>query len=687
MRIHLIPNSHIDPVWLWDQYEGIDEVLNTFRSACDRLDEYPELTFSASSARFYAWVLEHDPGLFERIYKFVAAGRWEIVGDWWVEADTNLSGGVGLHRQSEMGRDFLRSRFGSYSPVAFLPDTFGHPADLPKLLAESGFRYLIFCRPSESEKDDLPGNLFYWNYGRHRVLAYRLKHHYFQEDTTDEQRLARLADDEYAQQPVNAFLFGLGDHGGGPTIEEIECFRSYIDSSPRGHAGFSSCERFFAEAERAGHIPHYEGDLHMHAVGCYSVVREVKQLVRRGERALSQAERASMMLGERAPGLEESWRSLLFNQFHDILPGSMSPEAGRQAVNELGGVVHEAERETYGSLKQLSMRTPASVREGEFRVFNTLPHPITVPISIESFPYYRPGAAFRDSSGREVTIQEIPAESRCITRRWTFVDSLPARGCNSYHFDSTSVVERAVAGNFSPDEHPERADRVPWLDNVGMTLLVLDDSSDTWSHGAKGFNDVVGAFRREQCSIHSGPVAESRFSRWSFGGSECDIVFTRMTGLAGIYVDIRVRWVEKRRILKLELRPPNGVEAGLEMQGAVGMIIRNSDGRELPMHGWLRTIGKDGFTVVQDGVFACDATADAVRLTLVRSSLYGYDEKTKLSDADPVRHTDQGEHHFRLWFGAAPEDGVDDLNRHFEAFVERLFVIRETPRARSQSGS
>lgn len=61
MRLHLVPNSHIDPVWLSDKYEGIDEVLNTFRSASKRLEEFPKLTFSASSLLFYKWVMKYDP--------------------------------------------------------------------------------------------------------------------------------------------------------------------------------------------------------------------------------------------------------------------------------------------------------------------------------------------------------------------------------------------------------------------------------------------------------------------------------------------------------------------------------------------------------------------------------------------------------------------------------------------------
>ena len=148
MHIHMIPNSHLDPVWLWDKYEGIDEVLSTFRSACDRLEEFPDLTFTASSLQYYDWIKELDPDLFESIKFYVSHKRWEITGGWWIEPDTNLPTLRSFIKQSEFGKTFAQENFGVDIDVAYLPDTFGHPATLPKILTETGFKYLIFCNAS-----------------------------------------------------------------------------------------------------------------------------------------------------------------------------------------------------------------------------------------------------------------------------------------------------------------------------------------------------------------------------------------------------------------------------------------------------------------------------------------------------------------------------------------------------------
>jgi len=356
MRLHLVPNSHIDPVWLWDKREGIDEVLNTFRSACDRMDEFPSLTFAGSSLQFYEWVLRFDPALFKRIQHRVAEGRWEVVGSWWIEADSNLPRAVSFRQHARLARAFERRHFGDTSPVAYLPDSFGHPASLPKLLAETGFKYFLFCRPGAHEKADLPANLFYWEYAGRRVLAYRLKFHYAPFRPLDDEHLRPMLDDEeFRRQPVNAFFFGIGNHGGGPTIAEIEYYNRYLATHPPGDAGYSTCRRFFEEAEKSPGIPTYQGDLHMHAVGCYSVLRALKESERHTEDALERTARALRLVGRSTRGLNALWKPVLFNQFHDILPGSCTPQAEAEAREELGCVASTCRDLTYSALKSQSL--------------------------------------------------------------------------------------------------------------------------------------------------------------------------------------------------------------------------------------------------------------------------------------------------------------------------------------------
>src|SRR5512142_3440269 len=99
-KLHLIGNAHIDPVWLWQWQEGFHEVKATFRSALDRMQEYDDFIFTASSAAFYAWVEQSDPQMFAEIQQRVREGRWVLVGGWWVEPDCNIPGGESFARQA-----------------------------------------------------------------------------------------------------------------------------------------------------------------------------------------------------------------------------------------------------------------------------------------------------------------------------------------------------------------------------------------------------------------------------------------------------------------------------------------------------------------------------------------------------------------------------------------------------------
>jgi len=696
-RLHLVANSHIDPVWLWDKYEGIDEVLNTFRSACDRLDEYAGLSFTGSSLQFYEWVREYDPGLFERIQTRVAEGRWEVVGSWWVEPDSNLPTAASFRQHAQISRQFARAHFpGIKTEVAYLPDSFGHPATLPKMLNETGFRYFVFCRPGQHEKPDLPANLFWWEYAGHRVLAYRVKHHYLQpqpdgQEREDELR-RRLADPEFEAAGAHAFFFGMGDHGGGPTIREIDFYCRYMKERPAAEIVFSTCQRFFEEAALQPDIPSYAGDLHMHAVGCYSVMRDLKAGVRSAEHGLDLAGRALAMAGEDAGQLTPLWKRTLFNQFHDILPGSCSPAAADMARADLGGVDEAWRTTTYEALKRLAAAKPVQAAEGEFRVFNTLPFEVRMPLRIESFQYYREGAAFLDDEGREITIQEVLPSVRCSNRRWEFVDTLPAQGFRSYHFDREQepAQERAQSASFAPGEGLQTAHLC--VDGSGMRtatgaallaplrFLVLEDTSDTWGHGRRRYDEVIGAFELERAAVARGPVVERLYERWYYCRSTVEVVYSAYAELDMVYVDVVVNWAEDRKILKLELTPAACAGDTFDMEGAGGGITRARNGEEMPLHHWVQMRGSERtFTVLQDGAFACDCEAQRLRVNLVRSNLYGFHDPVKLVEADPQHLTDQGLHQFRLGlhFGEWTEA---QKQQQVAAFLEPGWVIREGQR-------
>jgi alpha-mannosidase len=710
MRVHLVPNSHIDPVWQWDKYEGIDEVLATFSSVCDRLNEYPDLTFSQTSLQFFAWVMEHNSALFERIQQYVNEGRWEITNGWWIESDSNLPLEASFHKHAEIGQAFAQKYFGVTVEVACLLDSFGHPATLPKILSETGFKYFVFCRPGEHEMSSLPQDLFNWEYEEHSILTYRLRHHYLQyagrmPPELNEDFLEKKIDDpEYRRRAVSCYYFGVGDHGGGPAKAEIEYYNRFMAKPENAGMGYSTAAKFFAEAAQLDDTPIYRGDLHMHAIGCYSVMRDVKQGVRQNEHLLLATERALEMSGTEAD-LESAWKSTLFTEFHDILPGSCSPLAEHQALADLGGAEVTTRDALYKALKPLSVKSPVKAPAGEFRVFNTLPVDIRRPITLQTW-VFNEAATVRDQDGNAIEIQEVLPNVRCAMRAWEFIDTLPAQGMKSYWFDADTPAERPSAADVcftALDEDARLSTPQVELLRDGTILLkdvvdadkrmleapikfqVLADKTDTWGHDTRVYDDIIDSFQLDSVSVMDGPVSKKLYHRMSWNHSNIDAIYSIYDELGEVYLDLTVTWAEPHHMLKMEMQPLRCRYPDFTMDAPGGPVVRRADGGEMPLHHWVLVPDasppvfhdpRRHFGLVQDGAFACDCETGRLRITLVRSNIYCH-HGCPLPPLDPQTYTDLGRHHFRFCLISDPELTVEDLSARTAAFMEPCTMVRE----------
>ena len=159
--IKLIGNAHLDPIWLWRWQEGCGEVLQTFRSALDRLKEYKDFVFTCSSAAYYQWVEEIDPEMFEEIKAMVKKGRWVPVNGWWVQPDCNMPSGESFARQALYSQLYYYEKFGITCKTGYNVDSFGHNAMMPQILKKSGMDHYVYMRPMEWEKS-MKDNVFTW---------------------------------------------------------------------------------------------------------------------------------------------------------------------------------------------------------------------------------------------------------------------------------------------------------------------------------------------------------------------------------------------------------------------------------------------------------------------------------------------------------------------------------------------
>jgi alpha-mannosidase len=379
--LHLIGNSHIDPVWLWQWPEGFQEVRATFRSALDRMNEYPEFIFTCDSAAYYEWVEEIDPEMFEEIRQRVAEGRWELVGGWWVEPDCNLPGGESFVRHGLIGQGYFQSRFGKIATVGYNVDPFGHHAMLPQILAKSGMDSYVFMRPGPHEMR-LPGPIFWWESpDGTRVLTFRLPHEY----CAPREDLGYHLDKSIAQLPerwseMMAF-YGVGNHGGGPTRENLDSIRRLDGAGAMPRLRHSTPARFFDAVRASGaELPVVSEELQHHAVGCYSAHSGIKRWNRRAENILAPAE-AWAAVAERVVGLayprEEltnAWKQLLFNQFHDTLGGTAIEPAYDDARDQLGEATSIAARAHNLAVQSISRQVNVPAEQGTFPIMVFNPH-------------------------------------------------------------------------------------------------------------------------------------------------------------------------------------------------------------------------------------------------------------------------------------------------------------------------
>src|SRR5215216_1504909 len=345
----MIGNAHIDPVWLWQWQEGFHEVKASFRSALDRMKEFADFVFVASSAAFYEWVEQSDPAMFAEIQQRVAEERWNIVGGWWVEPDCNIPSGESFARHGLYAQRYFKEKFGMIARTGFNVDSFGHAGSLPQILEKSGIDYYVFLRPMPHEKG-LPGRLFWWQSDDcSRVLAFRIPFEYLSWGKDVEIHARRCADE--MKEPIDEYMcfYGVGNHGGGPTIANIESIRC-LDDDPDFPArlAFSTPETFFRAAETKGWpIPVVQDELQHHASGCYAVHSGIKRWNRLAENRLLAAEKlsvAAVVWGEGTSGsspcypedFARAWQNVLFNQFHDIMAGTSLEAAYDDARDAYG---------------------------------------------------------------------------------------------------------------------------------------------------------------------------------------------------------------------------------------------------------------------------------------------------------------------------------------------------------------
>ncbi len=376
-------NAHIDAAWLWRERETWEVCKRTFSSVLNMMNLRPDFTYTQSSAAYYNWMEHQQPELFKKMAERVKEGRWEIVGGMWVEPDCNLPAGEAWARHLLYGKRYFRSKFGSDVKIGWNPDSFGYNGNMPMFYTQAGITAFITQKIGWNETNVFPHRVFWWESpDGSRILSY------FPFDYVN------TIDDPYGlvdwlrQFEANTgfakmlILFGVGDHGGGPSLEMIQRIENLknLDIYPRIEYGTASTYLNWLSTQNLATLPVWKDELYLeYHQGTFTTQAAMKKFNREGETLLTNAERFSAcaaLSGAKYPQeeLQGAWQDLLLMQFHDILPGSSIHEVYVDATETHQQVREIGNRKLQSALHYLASRTntTASTAGTPLVVFNPL---------------------------------------------------------------------------------------------------------------------------------------------------------------------------------------------------------------------------------------------------------------------------------------------------------------------------
>ncbi|MEO6966386.1 MAG: glycoside hydrolase family 38 C-terminal domain-containing protein, partial [Acidobacteriaceae bacterium] len=697
--LHIIGYSHIDAAWMWPWRDGSNVVLNTVRSALDRMKETPGFHYSESSSIHYKWVQEAYPAMFAEILHRIREGRWEVVGGWPVETDCNIPSTESFVRSSLYGKQYCQRNLGVDVKIGFNPDSFGHAEGLPTILKEAGYNYYVFMRPQPEERSQEntsakhPTPLLFWWEGPDgsRVLALRILHSY----DNAAKNIPKVADISFAPGFTHgAFFWGVGDHGGEVTKEEIRQVLELQNDPSLPELRWSTVQEFFTAVESSpgmANLPVVRGGLQHHARGCYSANGDEKYQNRRAERSMVETESLAWLTGVTLkrpypkPEFENAWWNIHFNQFHDLLAGSAIYSDYQDARDGLGAACQTATATKVESLESIAKQVDTSKAKGALVfVFNPLPWPRRALLQYIFHHRDSPITYLKAQDGTKIPVQTWPFLSAWV--------DLPPFGYRVFSEESDDALPPA----------PSYGTSITISDNsFGVTslkvedgaellasqigLVAIKDDSDTWSHGVDHFWDEIGrpSFVSSEM-IEDGPVLRLRTQRLRWQESDIAVDISTFPGLDIVRLHFVIDWRQHHQILKLEIPTAMADPKVFAMvPGAVATWPTN--GYEQPYHDWVAVEGtlqgKD-YTValMNNCTYSYDCQKGVLRTILIRSAEYVRLNSQKPQRASLDAWQDQGRQERTFWLvgrqGKYTDLNLDRLSNELQMPTEYVMDSR-----------
>lgn len=725
-KIHMLCNAHLDPVWLWQRNEGIAEALSTFRVAADFCEKYDNFIFNHNESVLYEWVEEHEPELFAKIQSLVKKGNWRIMGGWYLQPDCTMPSAEGFLRQIEIGNAYFKEKFGIKPKTAVNVDPFGHTRGLVQILKKSGYDSYLFMRPHGIVGDDTD---FVWKgYDGSEIIAHAIRGGYNSARGKVTEKIENFS--ENLGDGANLLLWGVGNHGGGPSKEDIENIERYIKSHPDVIIEHSYCDSYFSEINRST-LPIVAQSLVHCMVGCYTTMSKIKHNYRALENELITCEKILALSGidYDEKELKSAEKALLFSQFHDILPGTMIKSGEDEILRLLGYGREIAAKLTTKAFLQLCRGQKKAI-DGEIPilVFNPHPYPIFGEIQAE---FQLADQNWNEKQVTLITVQDengntLPTQnekessSLCLDwrKRICFRGELKPMSIN--RFDCRLHIENAEKRPILPIE--ETASHFVFENgkisvlinkNTGLIdkyevngknllkkgsakLLVYRDNEDPWGMTTDGFYDKIGEFKvltQKEANAFSGyPEASCENVHITENGNvrtKIQAIFKNRNSYAVItytlpkldtYIDLDVKIFanDVNTLYKLSFET-DFTNPEFWGQTAYGKEKLLTDEKEITYQKWCAfKDGKKSLSVINNGTYGGSAKGNQLNITLMRTPVYSAHpiDNRPITDNDRFHnHIDMGENEF--CYRLTPE--FDTIDKDAEVFNQPPFVLSFFP--------
>ena len=665
-KVHLICNSHLDPVWMWDWEEGLSTAISTYYQAAEFCKEY-DYVFCHNEAILYEFVEEHDPQLFAEIREQVKAGKWHIMGGWYLQPDCNLPSGEAFVRQIKLGREYFAEKFNERPTTAINFDSFGHTVGLVQVLKKCGFDSYLFCRPMP-EMLTLPDREFIWvGKDGSRIKASRAEDETiycsgFGTALNDiKRKLGRCGDTE-----IGMALWGVGNHGGNPSRKDLEDIAQYIEQQAKEGVEVihSTPERYFADINPTAE---WTKSLHPCLVGAYTSMNSIKQKHIELENRLFTTEKLCAMAElkgvytKNQAAFTAAEKALASLEFHDVGSGTCAADGAKSSLRKCDCALELLQIE-YNKAFFALLGQDYKAGEGEFPffVFNQQPYERETVVEME---YLQPESLDGTSKQYKLTVKQngkiIP--SQCIKelsninydrrKRVAVKCTLPAMDIT--RLDLTSEIIPAEPEFTAPEGDIIVSDtyktvrinrKTGLMDSFivnGKELLtggafqpiMYEDNADPWGWYMEKIGENPCAFKLADNT--KGPfrgmetvkvVEDGDVLTEVEGLFECETSYVRISYKiykAFPYVDVTINafWNEKEKALKVKI--PTALKGAFLGQVPFGTDEYAKDGKEQTMQRFTAIDdGENALALYNDCTFGFSHDGDAIYATLLRGVAY-----------------------------------------------------------------